>query len=79
MNHRHFRLVRNVFFIIVALTMAGYPYLIYSGYIFNDPQEYLIRGGIAFAVLLMSFLVVALFSEREYERLQKEKEERDIN
>lgn len=73
MNHRYFRLVRNTFFIIVALTMAGYPYLIYSGYIFNDPQEYLIRGGVAFAFLLASFIAVAFFAEKEYERHQAEK------
>lgn len=72
MNHRHFKYIRNVIFILVALVMAGYPYLLYAGYIYRSDEQFITRSLLVVGVLLISFAGVAYFSHREYEKRRSE-------
>ncbi len=73
MKHHHFKYIRNAIFIVIALSMAGYPYLIFSGYIFTDPTEYLARGLLILVILLTAFAGVAYAAHLEYKK-RKQKE-----
>jgi hypothetical protein len=72
MHHHYFKYIRNTVFIIVALMMAGYPYLIYAGYFYEDDGVFIMRSALVVAVLLISFGLVAYAAHKEYEKRKKE-------
>jgi len=76
MRHFHFKYIRNIFIIFVALVFAGYPYLLVAHYIIPTSTVALLQGIVVVVILLTSFATVAYLAHGEHKkRLQKEQKE----
>lgn len=75
--HRFNRFLRTVVFFVVALALAGYPYLIFSGYVFQTREQLLVRGLLIFAILVSAFAAVGYAAYIDSKRRKEEQRSMD--
>lgn len=62
------KFIRNVIVVVTALLLAGYPYLLYSGYTNEVGKGWPIQEIFILFIILLSFVIVGVAAKRDQGR-----------